>query len=160
MSLVSRAKTMFGKRRPVAVAPDVGIDFSRFIFRPGASRDDLNDAVHQFRGKLPRDYLDFMAAANGGEGWVGPTRNFLILWRLIDLWSLNRCYQIDIFAPGLIIFGSSGWGDAYAFDRRPGAPLVVTMPFAEMKLENVTPVSTTFLGFLKALSEGWDANAE
>jgi hypothetical protein len=160
MTLVSRARAMFGHRRPLGVAPDVGVDLARMAFRPGASRDDLADVVRQFRGKLPQDYIDFMAAADGGEGWVGSSSNYLILWRVIDLWSMNRCYQVDIFAPGLVVFGTSGWGDAYAFDRRAASPSIVAMPFVEMKLENVVPVALTFPEFLKALSEGWDIDAQ
>ena len=120
------------RRREPPTPPDVGLDFSEFQFRPGASGADIADVEREFRRKLPRDFLDFMATVDGGEGWLGNQANYLILFRLIDLHALNRSYQADIFAPGLTIIGSSGGGAAYAFDHRVTPPPVVAVPWVGM----------------------------
>ncbi len=148
------------RRREPPAPPDVGLDFSEFQFRHGACGADMADAERAIRRKLPRDYLDFMAAVDGGEGWLGAA-NYLILFRLIDLHALNRSYQSDLFAPGLTIIGSSGGGAAYAFDHRVTPPPVVAVPWVGMCLEDVEPVAPTFVEFLQALAAGWeDPNGE
>ena len=49
--------------------------------------------------------------ANGGEGFVG--RAYLILWPIEKLRELNDAYQVEQYAPGFLIFGSDGGGEAF-----------------------------------------------
>jgi cell wall assembly regulator SMI1 len=92
-----------------------------------------------------------MSEHNGGEGWVGDG-GYLILWKLDQLASLNAAYETQTYAPGLLIFGSSGGGDAYAFDLRLSPTMYVEVPFVGMDLEMVEPVADSFDGFLAAIA--------
>lgn len=147
---------LLGRRRETPAPPDIGVDFSQFGWRPGASAEDVADARKQLRGRLPGDYLDFMTSVDGGQGRIGDGVGYLILWRLNEIYSLNRSYQSDVFAPGLILFGSNGIGEAYAFDTRSSPPPIVSVPFVEMSLEYAVEVAPRFAPFLGALAAGWE----
>jgi hypothetical protein len=132
------------------------VELGRVAWRRGASALDLRGAAGAFRGALPPDYLAFMAGADGGEGWVGADGDYLILFPLRDLVGLNRAYQVDVFAPGLVVIGSSGGGEAFAFDTRRSPPPVVAVPWVEMTLDLAAPVAPSFAGLLAALAAGWE----
>jgi hypothetical protein len=57
---------------------------------------------------------------NGGEGFIG--ENYLRAWPVEDLIQSNKDYRVDEAAPGLFLFGSSGGGEAFAFDTRSAPP--------------------------------------
>jgi hypothetical protein len=157
---LERFADLFGGRREPATPPDIGADLSQITWRPGASADDVADARRQLRGELPDDYLDFMASVDGGQGRIGEGVGYLILWGLNEIYSLNRSYQADIFAPGLILFGSNGIGEAYAFDTRSVPPTIVSIPFVEMALEYAVEVAPNFAPFLRALAAGWEVHED
>ena len=58
---------------------------------------------------LPGDYLEFLRQHNGGEGFVGD--NYIIFWRAEELADFNREYEVDKYAPGILLFGSDGGGE-------------------------------------------------
>ncbi|UYZ61205.1 SMI1/KNR4 family protein [Hymenobacter latericus] len=78
----------------------------------------------------PLDYLQFMAATNGGEGSVG--ENYLVIWPSEEIKDLNVDYSVEEFAPGYQIFGSDGGDTAYAFDK---ACDIVEFPFIGMTMD-------------------------
>src|SRR3954464_2022763 len=89
--------------------------FEKFSGGPSASPD----AVHQLQDKLgvrlPDDYALFLQEeADGGEGVIGST--YIILWRVEQVLELNAAYHVSEFAPGLVLFGSNGGGEAFGFD--------------------------------------------
>jgi hypothetical protein len=98
---------------------------------------------------LPADYLEFMYAHDGGEGWVGD--NYLILWKLSELVPFNRDYEVRTYAPGLLPFGSSGGGEAFAYDMRQAVPSIVMVPFVGMSLASVIEVASDMVGLFDAL---------
>ena len=60
---------------------------------------------------------------------------------------------MEEFAPGLLLFGSDGSGDAFAFDMRgPGMP-IVRVPFVGMDLSEVEAIAGDFVEFLQKLYE-------
>lgn len=81
-----------------------------------ATEESIRQASLSLRIKLPPDYAEFMKKHNGGEGFIGD--NYVILWRVEELAPFNRDYEVEQYAPGLIMFGSKGGGEAYAFDTR------------------------------------------
>lgn len=100
---------------------------------------------------LSEQYKTFLNLSNGAEGFVGDS--YLILWCAEQLAELNNAYHVTEYAPGLVLFGSSGGGEAYAFDARyPDLP-IVQVPFVGMDLREVCQVAPTFLGFMKKLAE-------
>jgi hypothetical protein len=100
---------------------------------------------------LPKDYADFLCRTDGGEGFVGSA--YLILWRLEDLSKLNQSYQVSEYAPGLLLFGSDGGGEAFAFDTRQKTKRIVSVPFVGMSINNARIVADTFTAFLEYLSK-------
>jgi hypothetical protein len=69
---------------------------------------------------------------NGGDGFVG--ENYLMVWPVEELIKSNKDYRVAEAAPGLFVFGSSGGGEAFAFDTRVTPPGIVTVPFIVMRL--------------------------
>lgn len=59
---------------------------------------------------LPKEYIDFLRRANGGEGSLG--ENHATLWRAEELLEFNRDYQTAELAPQLFLIGSNGGGKA------------------------------------------------
>lgn len=97
---------------------------------------------------FPSDYLNFMRRHNGGAGFLG--ESYLILWKLEELPSLNDEYEVKKYAPGLVLFGSSGGGEAYGFDRRGPVLKIVGIPFAGMDFDYLRIMGSTFEEFLLA----------
>jgi len=67
----------------------------------------------KFVEPLPKDYLDVIRDFGGKEGFLGQT--YLRLYRLEELIQLNIAYQVPTLLPEVFIFGSNGYGEAFAF---------------------------------------------
>ncbi len=91
---------------------------------------------------LPGDYLDFLAQHNGGEGFIG--EKLLILWKAEELAQFNREYEVNQYAPGFILFGSSGGGEDYGFDVQSAAMPIVRIPFIGMERRYAEHVAEGF----------------
>jgi hypothetical protein len=90
--------------------------FSNFIKKPGAEKRDAPRACTAFKLNPPTDYLDVLHFSTDGEGLI--QQSYLRLYSIEALISLNEAYQVIRFAPGLVIFGSNGSGEAFGFDTR------------------------------------------
>jgi len=97
---------------------------------------------------LPADYRYFLTIANGAEGFLSDDI-YVMLWAVEELLELNRGYEVEEYAPGLLLFGSSGGGEAYAFDTRGGRMGVVSVPFVVMELSKVRFLAPSFTEFLE-----------
>lgn len=117
----------------------------------GALEDTIRDAISELECSLPADYVQFLQEHDGGEGFIGD--NYLILWMVEELSPFNREYEVRQYAPGLILFGSSGGGEAYGFDTRDVAMPVVRVPFIGMELRYVRSVASSFTDFLTQLAK-------
>ncbi len=91
---------------------------------------------------LPGEYLDFLRQHNGGEGFIGD--HYIIFWKAEELADFNREYEVDKYAPGILLFGSSGGGEGYGFDTRSASMPIVEIPFIGMELRYATPVAKNF----------------
>lgn len=125
--------------------------FSNFIKRPGASEEDVARACRTLNFTPPSDYLDVLHFSNGGEGFI--QRCYFRLYSAEQLLSLNEAYQVGKFAPGLVIFGSNGGGEAFGFDGRQSPMEIVRIPFIPMDFEYAEPMGQTFVEFLQALGQ-------
>ena len=122
----------------------------KFIRNSPAKSSELAELEQEVGVRLPSDYVAFLMESDGGEGEIG--LNYVMLWRASEIAELNRAYEVFDHVPGLLLFGSSGGGEAYAFDlRRPGYP-IVRVPFVGMDLSTARDVADTFRGFVEALS--------
>lgn len=100
---------------------------------------------------LPDDYKNFIKTVNGCEGFVN-NQNYIIFWKSEDIGKYNREYQVVDFINEILLFGSDGAGEAFAFDRLNGMS-IVRVPFVGMDRELVIPLSNTFSEFLELLYE-------
>ncbi len=124
-------------------------------FNGSAPADDV--AIRRFEEgasvRLPDDYKQFLKRANGGEGFVGHA--YVILWSVEQLRELNNAYQVDEYGPGLLLFGSDGGGEAFAFDTRTTPHNIVAVPFVGMELDEALPIAPNFGEFLEELATSW-----
>src|SRR5690242_4867217 len=98
--------------------------------------------------KLPAEYVEFLKYSNGGEGFIGENA-YVRLWPVEKLSEMNRSYEVVKDAPGLLIFGSNGGGEAYGFDMRVPQPPVVQVPFIGMAWDVAWAAGKSFDDFLK-----------
>lgn len=101
------------------------------------------DVVEHLSAKLgitlPSDYLAFLRQHNGGEGFIGD--NYIVFWKAEELADFNREYEVEIYAPGIFLFGSDGGGEGYGFDTQSRVMPVVRIPFIGMERQYATPMA-------------------
>ena len=91
---------------------------------------------------LPADYVAFLRCHNGGEGFIG--ENYFIFWKAEELVTFNREYEVEQYAPGIFLFGSSGGGEGYGFDTQWSEVPIVRVPFIGMDRRHAKLVAQTF----------------
>lgn len=64
---------------------------------------------------LPVDYRATLEVNGGREGFLGA--QYLRLYRLAELYDLNKQYGVQEANPTLLVFAADGYGGAFAFDR-------------------------------------------
>jgi hypothetical protein len=101
---------------------------------------------------LPGDYLGFLRQHNGGEGFIGD--NYIVFWKAEELAQFNREYEVEKYAPGIILFGSNGGGEGYGFDTQSEAMPIVRVPFIGMERRYATPVARDFPDLFAKLAFG------
>jgi hypothetical protein len=126
------------------------MDFSKFFsgwqLECGASDLIIKSSISSISVQLPEDYLTFIKVFNGGEGFIGD--GYLILWQVEQIEIFNKEYEVQEYAPGLILFGSSGGGEGYGFDARDISMPIVEVPFIGMELQYARRVAANFTDFL------------
>ena len=122
-----------------------------FVTQPGAAAGVIEKAEADLNWRFPAAYKQLLEKTNGGEGFVG--ENYLILWSAEELAQFNREYQVQDYAPGLLLIGSDGGGEGFAFDTRQTPSPVVQVPFIGMELQYARVVASEFDGFISALAE-------
>jgi hypothetical protein len=105
-------------------------------------------------GTLPADYLAFLRRGGAGEGVIGKT--YLVLWRAEELIERNRGYEVSIYTPGMVLFGSDGGGEAYGFDLRRNPAPVMMVAYDSMSWDESVEVGNTFAEFMERLAKGFD----
>jgi hypothetical protein len=114
-------------------------DFTRTV---GTTEQVLEAAERTLQIELPDDYRMFVMQTNGGEGFIG--KHYLILWKVEELDRFNHDYQVNEYAPGFLIFGSSGGGGGFAFDTKTNPYRVMQVPFVGMSREDAFFVAESF----------------
>ena len=99
-----------------------------------------------FNLKLPVDYKEFLQFSNGLEGETADS--YLVLWTAEELIELNRAYNVKEFVSNIIIIGSDGAENAFAFDTIDMS--IVRLPFIGMGHIASEKFSNTFAGFLSS----------
>ena len=123
----------------------------RLKLRCGATIAAIAEGEEQLVARLPAEYIEFLKLGNGGEGFIG--NGYVILWGVEELASMNRSYEVQKYAPGLLIFGSDGGGEAYGFDTRCPQWPIVQVPFVGMDWRYARSMGDLFSDFLRSLHE-------
>jgi len=116
--------------------------FEDFHFAGPAPVGEIESLERSFGISFPADYLSFLRERNGGEGFIGP--HYLILWSASELPIFNREYEFPEYAPSMIAFGSTGGGEAFAFDKRSSPFPVAMVPFIGMSDDDAIRVADGF----------------
>jgi hypothetical protein len=121
--------------------------------KAGATAVELADLIAATGNILPDDYLSFLSFSNGGEGPLSIDPFWLVLHDAAFVAKTMRNGTFAEFFPGLIVIGSSGAGEAIAFDVRQGiVGGIVCFDMTNIDLaESVQPLAGSFTA-LMALS--------
>lgn len=123
--------------------------------RPSLPPDEVDEVFADFIaevGPMPHpDYLAFMRAHNGCDGPVGH-RGVISIWSLEDVMSGTEGYNVDEFAPGLLLFAGDGGGTGYAFDRQDPRWPIVEVELVSMSREEMKFVAPTFSEFIRKMA--------
>jgi hypothetical protein len=101
---------------------------------------DVGPIPQPFLDVLPPDYLNAVREFGGREGYLGT--EYLRLHRLEELAALNTAYDVPSAVPEVVIFGSDGALEAFAFTLFESA--IVKIPFIPLLLENAQIVARSF----------------
>ena len=123
--------------------------FARFEGNPAANPAVVARCQSNLKFPLPAEYVQFLQQMNGGEGFIG--QNYLMAWPIEDLIQSNEDYLVHEAAPELFLFGSSGGGEAFAFDTRSSPPPIVAVPFIVISLKDAIVLAPDFNAFLQHL---------
>jgi SMI1/KNR4 family protein SUKH-1 len=93
--------------------------------------------------------VQFWQRRNGGEGFIG--QHYVMLWSVEDFIEMNTGTYFAEAAPGLVVFGSDGGGEAFGFDTRSAPPPIVVAPYVGMEWVVAFRIAPTFDLFLQHL---------
>ena len=108
----------------------------------------IDTAEKHFNIIFPTDYKEFLLNSNKLES--DTVDNYLVIWSISELVELNKAYHVDEFISNIIIFGSDGAEDAYAFDSSRNKLEIVKLPFIGMGYISKEKLADTFTDFIKS----------
>ena len=118
---------------------------------PGASVDDIDAVEKKLGAAFPSDYRAFLQRSNGAAGEI--EGSYVEFWPAEQLVEANEDYHVEEFVPGLVLVGSDGAGNAYAFDARPDASSTwLRGPVVTMEFKSAEPIGETFEESLEAIA--------
>ncbi len=91
--------------------------FAKCQLSEPAPEQTIKKVEEEIGEKLPITYMAFLRFSNGLEGAIGED-GYIQLWKVEDLVKRNKDYQVEEFAPGFFLIGSSGGGEALGIDLR------------------------------------------
>jgi len=119
---------------------------------PAASDDLIREAESALGLKFPADYVAWLRKANGARGPIGSS-NYIDLWKVESIKKRNDSYNVDSFAPGLILIGSDGGNEGYGIDTRRQNPVFVSVPLTGMSWAAAKTVAISFDEFWAFLQQ-------
>lgn len=118
--------------------------------QPGAAPTMIEKVMAALGVKPPADYIAFLRASNGAEGFM-PNGRYLMLEPVEQLVPCNEPYGLGSSSPGLVTFGSDGGMTLFAFDIRRSPIAIVAVDATCMENGPVTQCGDTFVEFLEYL---------
>jgi len=132
------------------------MDFSKYLNglkydKSNLTDKDFNQIESEVGFPLPSEYKKFLREIDGCEGLFNG-KNYAILWKGKELGEYNAKYQVKEFLEDMLLFGSDGGGEAFAFDKMNNMA-IVRVPFVGMERELATYITSSFDSFIIALCE-------
>src|SRR5919106_3881199 len=115
--------------------------------RRGTALAAIREREEQLGLRFPSDYVEFMLASNGGEGFVG--ESYVRIEPIEELMSDDLRASLPDERAGLVVFGSNGALEAFAFDTRGPELRIVMFPWIGIDEEEVIEQGRTFTDFLE-----------
>ena len=115
--------------------------------RKGAALEAIREREEQLGLRFPSDYVEFMLASNGGEGFVG--ESYVRIEPIEEVMSDDLRASLPDERAGLVVFGSNGALEAFAFDTRGPELRIVMFPRIGVDEEEVIGQGRTFSDFLE-----------
>ncbi|WP_256753500.1 SMI1/KNR4 family protein [Mesorhizobium sp. Mes31] len=100
---------------------------------------------------LPKDYTKFLKEHNGGEGFIGDS--YIIFFKAEELVDFNREYEVEKYAPGILLFASNGGGEAYGFDTHDVEMPIVRIPFIFMERQSAETIARDLADLFATLGD-------
>jgi hypothetical protein len=87
----------------------------KWNFISAAELEQITAVENEFDVVFPEDYKTFLKWSNGGEGYIG--KNYISLWKVENLITLNKEYQIQKYlSNNFLAIGTDGGGICYGFN--------------------------------------------
>jgi SMI1 / KNR4 family (SUKH-1) len=123
---------------------------SQLSSRGQARSSDLAALIDFVGEPLPDDYLAFVAAHDGAEGWVGDA--YVALWTAAEIPEFNTIISSNLFMPGCVLIGSDGGGEGLGFDTRTSRMKVVTVPLVGLAWERASELAPSFTDWITRMA--------
>jgi len=118
----------------------------------GPAESEVVDGLSARLGvELPKDYAAFLKEHNGGEGFVHD--NYIIFFKAEELADFNREYEVEKYAPGILLFASNGGGEGYGFDTEDPAMPIVRIPFIGMNRQSAELIARDLADLFSRLGD-------
>lgn len=112
----------------------------------GVFEEELLAAERQLSARFPDEYKELLLFSNGAAGVIGTQE--------MHFFSLEETIEANVTfrnsRDGLLIFGSNGGGEAYAFDLLNSSAVVI-VPFAAMGRSEAVASNQPLIEFLSLL---------
>lgn len=125
--------------------------------KPGAKLSDIQEVLQYLGVKPPHDYISFLLASNGAEGFMKGGR-YLMLDSVEQLIPCNEPYGLTCSGPDFVCFGSDGGTMLFAFDIREPIPKIVEVDSVCMDIGAIIFRGRTLMEFLEQLNKATDKN--
>jgi cell wall assembly regulator SMI1 len=120
---------------------------------PGANEKSISEVAKRLRIQFPPDYVELLRWSNGCEGPVGKD-GYIVFWPIEELEKINSEYGAFEYAPNVILVGTDGGGEGYAFDFADNRSLFVQIPLASMSPDDIEPLADSLTQFLSKATSG------
>ena len=119
---------------------------------PGAEGSVLKKLSASAPIPLPSEYLELLAASNGGEGDLAIEPGWFCPWPAEEVLEQNEGYEIATYAPDLFGIGSNGGGELIAIDHSTASPFAVVMvPFIPLDRSELQMIAQSMSEFVQLI---------
>jgi hypothetical protein len=122
---------------------------------PGCCENELHALAASAPIQLPADYLAFLRLSNGGEGPLGISPGWFIVWPASEVLKWNQANERDKYYRDLFLFGQCD-GNLFGFDLTRQYPWpLVALDYLDSKRECMDQLGPNFIAFCQSMGRPW-----